>query len=135
MVGDLHGFPTAEIKVSRHVASEFVVGSRLAKRLPTIRRAFFAGFESEFVLGFRLEVRLVNLRRAFLLGGHVLRNHRRVAVNILGFGDAFGHAGQARDFFVARPGFNDSPAPRGVDESDRYFDGLVDFTSEVVPDG
>ena len=103
--------------------------------MQALRGAFFAGFESEFVVGFRLEVRLVDLRGAFFLGGHVFRNHRRVAVNILGYGDAFGHAGQARDFFVARPGFNDSPAPRGADESDRHVDGLVDFASEVVTDG
>ena len=135
-VGDLHGFPTAKIKVrTRHFASEFVVGSRLVERLTALRGSFLAGFESNFIFGFRLEVRQVDIRRTFFLGGHVLRNHRRVAVNILGFGDALVHAGQARDFFVTRPCFNDRSAPRGVDEPDRHFDGLVDFASEVVPDG
>ena len=114
--------------------SECVVGSRLVECLSAPRSKFLAGFESEFVFGFRLEVRQVDLRGAFFAGGHVLRNHRRVPVNILGIGDAFGHAGQARDFFVTCPGFNDRSTPRGADESDRHIDGLVDFASEVVAD-
>ena len=135
LVGELHGLPAAVIKVrTRHFESEFVVGSGLVERLTASRGAFLAGFESEFVIGFRLEVRQVDLRGAFFLGVHVFRNHHRIAVNILGFGDALGHAVQSRDFFVARPGFDDRSAPRGADESDRHVDGLVDFASEVVPD-
>ena len=40
-VGDLHGFPTAELKVrTRHFAGECVVGSRLVESLPTLRGTF-----------------------------------------------------------------------------------------------
>jgi hypothetical protein len=52
-------------------------------------------------------------------------------VNILSFGDTFRHVGQAGDFLLARPGFNDRAAIGGIDKANRDGGTLMDFASEV----
>ena len=91
LIGNLHGFPTLEIKVrTRHFANEFSVGLGIDELLPT--------FQDRFVL----------LR-------NVLGEGLWIVEIVLDFGNALGHAWQLRDLLLARPGLDNRATPGGVD--------------------